>query len=70
MKLVRMIVAAMLLTSPVMLAQPKKGETKPAPKTAQAKGDQCQAKTKDGDQCKRKAAAGSKFCWQHGGKKK
>jgi hypothetical protein len=43
----------------------------PAKKAASkvAAADQCQAKTKDGDQCKRKASAGSKFCWQHGGKK-
>ncbi len=39
-------------------------------KAAEAASDRCQAKTKDGDQCKRKAAPGSKFCWQHGGKKK
>lgn len=25
----------------------------------------CQATTKKGTQCKRNAAAGSKFCWQH-----
>ncbi len=28
---------------------------------------QCQATTKKGTQCKRKAKSGSKFCWQHGG---
>ena len=27
----------------------------------------CQATTKAGAQCKRKAQPGSKFCWQHGG---
>ncbi len=57
----------------------KKDATPPAAtKTEKAKtekkktvpaADQCQAMTKDGDQCKRKASAGSKFCWQHGGKK-
>lgn len=26
---------------------------------------QCQATTKKGAQCKRKAKAGSKYCWQH-----
>ena len=25
----------------------------------------CQGKTKNGEPCKRKAKAGSKFCWQH-----
>ena len=29
--------------------------------------DQCQAATKKGSQCSRKAQAGSKFCWQHQG---
>lgn len=28
---------------------------------------QCQAKTKKGKQCSRKAQLGSKYCWQHGG---
>lgn len=28
---------------------------------------QCQATTKKGTQCKRQAAAGSSYCWQHGG---
>lgn len=28
---------------------------------------QCQAITKKGAQCKRKAKAGSSYCWQHGG---
>lgn len=27
----------------------------------------CQATTKKGTQCKRNAAAGSNYCWQHGG---
>ena len=26
---------------------------------------QCQAKTKDGTQCKRNAEEGSIYCWQH-----
>ena len=29
----------------------------------------CQATTKAGTQCKRKATPGSRFCWQHGGAK-
>ena len=27
--------------------------------------ERCIGKTKDGDQCKRKAAEGKKYCWQH-----
>ncbi|MFN7924748.1 MAG: hypothetical protein U0Q16_31890 [Bryobacteraceae bacterium] len=27
--------------------------------------ERCIAKTQDGDRCKRKAADGSKYCWQH-----
>ncbi|MCC6388984.1 MAG: hypothetical protein IT167_00175 [Bryobacterales bacterium] len=34
------------------------------------KGPRCQARTKDGKQCSRKAAPGSQFCWQHSGRKK
>lgn len=29
---------------------------------------QCAATTKKGKQCKRSAASGSAYCWQHGGK--
>ena len=29
---------------------------------------QCQATTKKGAQCKRSAASGSSYCWQHGGR--
>lgn len=32
--------------------------------------ERCQAITKKGTQCKRKAAEGSNYCWQHGGKTK
>lgn len=35
---------------------------------AQLDAGQCQAITKKGAQCKRQAAAGSEYCWQHGGK--
>ena len=31
---------------------------------------QCLATTKKGTQCKRQAAQGSQYCWQHGGKTK
>lgn len=33
-------------------------------------GGRCQATTKKGTQCKRNAAEGSDYCWQHGGTKK
>lgn len=43
---------------------PEKG-AKTAPKTSVAEADQCTAMTQAGTRCKRKAQAGSKFCWQH-----
>lgn len=47
---------------------PTKSKTKTASKSsAGTSSGQCQAITKKGTQCKRKAAAGSKYCWQHGG---
>ncbi|WP_321471021.1 hypothetical protein [uncultured Paludibaculum sp.] len=42
-----------------------KAPEKAAPKTAVAAADQCTAMTQAGTRCKRKAQAGSKFCWQH-----
>jgi competence protein ComEC len=44
--------------------------TEPAPKAtapapAPSAGGRCQAITKAGTQCKRNAAAGSRYCWQH-----
>lgn len=45
-------------------------DKKGAKKSAPAAADQCQAMTQAGTQCKRKASPGSKFCWQHAGKKK
>lgn len=53
-------------------AKVSKGEVSSEKKTPLKTGMDaalCQAMTKDGDQCKRKPSAGSKFCWQHGGKK-
>lgn len=35
---------------------------------AQLDAGQCKAITKKGTQCKRQAAEGSEYCWQHGGK--
>ena len=40
-------------------------EAAPAMQPAAASGGTCQATTKDGSPCKRKAKPGSKFCWQH-----
>jgi len=33
--------------------------------TQETSGGRCQATTKKGTQCKRNAAAGSNYCWQH-----
>lgn len=38
---------------------------RPAPKKAPSGDGRCQAKTKAGTQCKRKAKPGSDYCWQH-----
>jgi hypothetical protein len=38
-----------------------------APATRAVESGQCQAKTKKGTQCSRRAKAGSQYCWQHGG---
>jgi micrococcal nuclease len=43
-----------------------KEETKEQPKSKPT-GGRCQATTKKGTQCKRKAKTGSDYCWQHGG---
>lgn len=42
-----------------------KQSVKPAPEKAPSAVGRCQAKTKAGTQCKRKAKAGSEYCWQH-----
>lgn len=54
---------------------PDEGSPKPGQQTigkqqksADNQSQQCQAITKKGAQCKRKAVPGSKFCWQHGGR--
>lgn len=64
------ILAATALLAAAALAQPKAPETKKAtPPPAAAKAvpaaERCIGKTSDGDQCKRKATAAKKFCWQH-----
>jgi len=38
-----------------------------APRAKAVESDRCQATTKKGTQCSRKAKAGSRYCWQHGG---
>ena len=38
-----------------------------APAQRVAEAGRCQAITKKGTQCSRRAKAGSKYCWQHGG---
>ncbi|MBI4902975.1 MAG: hypothetical protein HY820_05025 [Acidobacteria bacterium] len=71
MNLSRILISALMsiaLLSAQAPAPPPPAKTA-AKKAAPATADQCMAKTKAGDQCKRKASAGSKFCWQHGGKK-
>jgi len=35
------------------------------PGSDQSYSGQCQAKTKKGDPCSRRAKSGSKYCWQH-----
>ena len=40
---------------------------KAAPTERAAESGRCQATTKKGTQCSRKAKPGSKYCWQHGG---
>ena len=40
---------------------------KPAPSSGTVQSTRCQATTKKGTQCSRKAKPGSRYCWQHGG---
>ncbi|MCC6367877.1 MAG: hypothetical protein IT165_30500 [Bryobacterales bacterium] len=66
----------LLALSTVLLPGQSAGLPSPVPveRKSAAKGDnkgpRCQAHTKEGKQCSRKAAPGSQFCWQHSGKKK
>jgi len=62
------------ICKPPVLATPpdsggkKNGEgkaVKPAPKRPPSGDSQCQAITKKGTRCKRKAQPGSDYCWQH-----
>ena len=54
-------------TQPKETTKPKEEIKKEDSKKQEYKSTQCQATTKKGNQCKRKAKAGSSFCWQHGG---
>ena len=81
----RKAVALGVMTAFSLMAQgTKKGDARqaPPPVTADKAGkkgagkelppqsERCQAKTQDGDQCKRKSAEGSRYCWQHDPSKK
>ncbi len=65
--------AAASLFGQAKTAEPAKAaatQTAPAKKAATAAkevpaAERCIAKTDDGDQCKRRASKGKKFCWQH-----
>jgi hypothetical protein len=46
-------------------AETKKGAQAAEKKALPATTEQCAGVTQDGDRCKRKAQAGSKYCWQH-----
>ena len=66
-----LLLIVLLTLSAALPAQNPKG-AKPASATPGAVKTEgrCQARTKAGPQCKRKASAGSQYCYQHGGKKK
>jgi len=72
MRILRLLLATVLLASGLAPLPARPPDAPAAPKVIQAKlaQERCAAKTRKGPQCKRKASAGSKFCWQHGGKKK
>jgi hypothetical protein len=46
-------------------AVPEGGSTRAAPPSKTSVSGQCQATTKKGTQCSRKAKAGGEYCWQH-----
>ncbi|MCC6538875.1 MAG: hypothetical protein IT162_15080, partial [Bryobacterales bacterium] len=63
-RVLRHLIAAALLATAAQ-AQSKAPAAAPAPAKAVPAGLRCIGKTSDGDQCKRKATDGKKFCWQH-----
>ena len=55
-------------TADHQVAMPLAPKPPPAAGSAQAvEAGRCQAVTKKGTQCSRRAKPGSKYCWQHGG---
>jgi hypothetical protein len=52
--------------SPVNATAAANPTPKAAPAQRAVQGGRCQAATKKGPQCSRKAKAGSSYCWQHG----
>ena len=64
---------AIQMYEPCSVCDPPTEVEKPKPKVKKAAKKktvvqtQCQAMTKKGTQCTRKAKAGSKYCWQHQG---
>lgn len=78
MSMLSKILFGAVLAAASLWAQPKPVETPKAPttqattpkkppvtaKTVPA-AERCIGKTADGDQCKRRAASGKKYCWQH-----
>ena len=64
------ILLSLVLAAGSLFGQATNTQTKP-PKKAPAAAkevpaaERCIAKTDDGDQCKRRASKGKKFCWQH-----
>jgi hypothetical protein len=53
-------------TTGVVASPANSPSAKTAPVERAVESGRCQAITKKGTQCSRKAKAGSKFCWQHG----
>jgi hypothetical protein len=56
------LAAAPALAPPATASSPRA-----APVTKAVESGRCQAETKKGTQCSRKAKPGSQYCWQHGG---
>jgi hypothetical protein len=54
-----------ILAATAAPAVPASGSRRAAPPSTAAVSGQCQATTKKGAQCSRRAKAGSQYCWQH-----
>jgi hypothetical protein len=48
-------------------SKPPESDSKAESTRSAPASSQCAATTKKGTRCKRKAASGSSYCWQHGG---